>query len=70
MTGTRAEQAHRRQQTLDRIRTEHPDLWRMSFEVDVSLLDYMAEMNADERAAMGVAMARNVEVFRGASKIR
>ena len=69
MVGTQKQQDDRRQQVLDHIRIAHPDLWRMSFEVDVSLLAYMADMNADERAAIGVAMARNVEVFRGASKI-
>lgn len=62
--------ALRRQQVLDLIRTQHPDLWAASFEVDMTLIDYMLTLTPTERTELGQQMATTMEVLRGATKIR
>ena len=70
MVGTREQQALRRQQVLDHIRDEYPELWRMSFEVDVSLLDWASELRAQERLESMRNFGRLWEIGHGAPKSR
>jgi hypothetical protein len=51
------------------VQKEHPDIWAMSLEVDWSLIAFMLELSPSERLNTCQQAARNMEVYRGASKI-
>jgi hypothetical protein len=51
------------------LQKEHPDIWALSQEVDWSLIEFMLGLTPSERLDTCQQAARNMEVYRGASKI-
>jgi len=60
--------AARRREVLERVRLEHPDLWRLSDEADVSLIDWMLEIPEPARLDTCRSAGRLWEAGRGPSE--